>query len=81
LVNNANCRFDRHCGITSTTYCICKFYDDNLWVDGSGFDGESEFHRNSKGQMLHEWIREKQSFFVTEVGDDEDYLGNKTKQR
>tara|TARA_R110000751_G_scaffold240633_3_gene341236 strand:- start:1080 stop:1307 length:228 start_codon:yes stop_codon:yes gene_type:complete len=42
---------------------------DGLWVDGSGFDGESEFHRNSKGQMLHEWIREKQSFFVTEVGD------------
>ena len=22
--------------------------DDNLWFDGSGFDGESVFHRNSK---------------------------------
>jgi len=52
---------------------------DGLWEDGGGFDGESEFHRNSKGQMFHEWIREKQSFFVTEVGDDEDYLGNKPK--
>ena len=50
---------------------------DNLWDDGSGFDGESEFHKNSKGQLFHEWVREVQSKFITEVGDDEDYLGNK----
>ena len=40
---------------------------DGLWEDGSGFDGESSFHLNSKGQLFHEWIREKQSLFVTEV--------------
>jgi hypothetical protein len=31
-----------------------------LWEDGSGFDGKSVFHLNSKGQLFHEFIREKQ---------------------
>ncbi len=53
---------------------------DNLWDNGSEFDGESVFHRNSKGQLFHEWVREVQSKFITEVGDDEDYLGNKLNQ-
>ena len=50
---------------------------DGLWVDGSEFDGDSQFHQNSKGQLFHEWVREKQNQFVTEVEEDEDYLGNK----
>ena len=54
---------------------------DGLWEDGSGFDGESQFHPNSKGQLFHEWVREKQNLFVTEVEKDQDYLGNKQKQR
>ena len=49
---------------------------DNLWDDGSGFNGKSQFHENSQGQLFHEWVREIQSKFITEVGD-EDYLGNK----
>tara|TARA_R110001592_G_scaffold67_1_gene384 strand:- start:4301 stop:4567 length:267 start_codon:yes stop_codon:yes gene_type:complete len=53
---------------------------DNLWVDGSEFDGESQFHPNSKGQLFHEWIREKQALFVLEVEEDEDYLGRKLNQ-
>ena len=48
---------------------------DGLWVDGSEFDGVG--YINSKGQFWHEWIREKQSEFIIEVEDDEDYLGNK----
>ena len=52
---------------------------DGLWVDGSGFDGESQFHPNSKGQLFHEWVGEKQALFVLE--EDQDYLGNKPKQR
>ena len=44
---------------------------DGRWVDGSGFDGESSFHLNSKGQLFHEWIREKQALFVLEVEEDE----------
>ena len=54
---------------------------DGLWEDGSGFDGESLFHLNSKGQLFHEWVGEKQSLFVTEVEEDQDYIGNKPKQR
>ena len=45
---------------------------DNLWFDGSGFDGESQFQRNSKGQMLHEWIGEKQALFVLKVEEDDE---------
>ena len=52
---------------------------DGHWVDGSEFDGESQFHPNSKGQLFHEWVREKQNLFVTEVEKDQDYLGNKPK--
>ena len=52
---------------------------DNLWDDGSGFDGKSAFHENSKGQLFHEWVREIQSKFGTEVGDGEDYLRKKTR--
>jgi len=54
---------------------------DGLWEDGSGFDGEYQFHPNSKGQLFHEWIGEKQALFVTEVEENQDYLGNKPKQR
>jgi|TARA_R110000803_G_scaffold143249_1_gene209329 hypothetical protein len=52
---------------------------DGLWEDGSNFSGNL-FEKNNKGQMFHEWISEKQSLFVTEVEDDEDYLGNKSNQ-
>lgn len=56
---------------------------DGLWQLQDEWDGESQFHKNSKGQLWHEFIREIQSQFVTEVGEDEDYLGkqNKPKQR
>ena len=50
---------------------------DDLWDDGSGFDGEGMFQKNSKGQLFHEWMRDIQNKFVTEVGDDEDLYGNK----
>ena len=50
--------------------------NDGLWKDGSEFDGH-RYGKNSKGQLFHEWMREVQSKFVTHVGDDEDYLGNK----
>ena len=53
---------------------------DGLWEDGSGFDGESQFHPNSKGQLFHEWIGEKQALFILEVEEDEDYLGRKLNQ-
>ena len=57
---------------------LCKRAEhDGLWKDGSEFDAESNYHKNSKGQLFHEWMREVQSKFVTEVEDDEDYLGNK----
>jgi thymidylate synthase len=39
--------------------------EDGLWVDGSGFDGESTFGKNSNGQLFHEWVREHQSKFKT----------------
>ena len=57
---------------------------DGLWqLQSDKWDGESVFHKNSKGQLWHEFLREIQSQFVTEVGEDEDYLGkqNKPKQR
>jgi hypothetical protein len=53
---------------------------DGLWQLQSDWDGESVFHTNSKGQLFHEFIGEIQSKFVTEVEDDEDYLGNKIKK-
>lgn len=53
---------------------------DGLWQLQDGWDGESVFHKNSKGQLFHEFLREIQSQFVTEVGEDEDYLGNKLNQ-
>jgi hypothetical protein len=53
---------------------------DGLWKDGSEFDGESKYHLNSKGQLFHEWMREVQSKFVLQVGENEDYLGNKKEQ-
>ena len=53
---------------------------DGLWQLQDEWDGESVFHKNSKGQLYHEFIREIQSQFVTEVGEDEDYLGNKINQ-
>lgn len=53
---------------------------DGLWELQDEWDGESVFHRNSNGQLFHEFIGEIQSQFVTEVGDDEDYLGNKIEQ-
>ena len=53
---------------------------DGLWEDGSRFDGESQFHPNSKGQLFHEWIGEKQALFVLEVEEDVDCLGNKLNQ-
>ena len=53
---------------------------DGLWQLQDRWDGESVFHKNSKGQLFHEFLREIQSQFVTEVGDDEDYLGNKLNQ-
>ena len=53
---------------------------DGLWKDGSEFDGDSVWDKNSKGQLFHEWMREVQSKFVTEVGEDEDYLGEKVKK-
>lgn len=52
---------------------------DGLWQLQDNWDGESQFHKNSKGQLFHEFIGEIQSQFVTEVNEDEDYLGNKTK--
>ena len=52
-----------------------------LWQLQDEWDGESQFHKNSKGQLWHEFIREIQSQFVTEVGEDEDYLGNKIKPK
>jgi len=53
---------------------------DGLWQLQDRWDGESVFHKNSKGQLWHEFLREIQSQFVTEVGEDEDYLGNKLNQ-
>jgi hypothetical protein len=50
---------------------------DGLWQLQDEWDRESQFHKNSKGQLWHEFIREIQSQFVTEIGEDEDYLGNK----
>jgi hypothetical protein len=53
---------------------------DGLWQLQDEWDGESQFHKNTKGQLWHEFIREIQSQFVTEVAEDEDYLGNKLNQ-
>lgn len=50
---------------------------DGLWQLQDGFDAPSQWEKNSKGQLFHEFIREIQAKFVTEVGKDEDYLGNK----
>ena len=54
---------------------------DGLWQLQDEWDGESLYHKNSKGQLFHEFIIDIQSQFVTEVGEDEDYLGNKIKQK
>lgn len=64
----------------SPTEIVERAKHDGLWEDGSGFDGESQFHPNSKGQLFHEWIGEKQALFVLEVEEDEDCLGNKLNQ-
>ena len=47
-----------------------KAKHDGLWEDGSGFDGESVFHRNSKRQLFHEWVKEKQDLFTLKIKDD-----------
>ena len=54
---------------------------DGLWQLQKEWDGESHFHKNSKEQLWHEFTEEIQSQFVTEVGEDEDYLGNKIKPK
>jgi hypothetical protein len=54
---------------------------DGLWQLQDNWDGESTFHKNSKGQLFHEFIGEVQSQFVTEVDEGEDYLSNKVKKK
>jgi len=52
---------------------------DGLWQLQDEWDGESQFHKNSKGQLWHEFIREIQSQFVTEVSEDEETFNTKEK--